>query len=139
MPAKTPSLYRSRHGVFYLRLCLPKGEQQAINKKEIWRSLRTKDAKIARGLALRFTIEKNDATPSKSPKTILEKITNPLRLYPDGSMEFDLSKAEDRQEYEAIKAQKLAQPPSVTDAQRMAWHGKHKKSLSYVTVNWRLE
>ncbi len=139
MPTKTPSLYRSRHGVFYLRVCLPKGEQQTTNKKEIWRSLRTKDAKIARGLALRFAIEKNDAMPSKSPKTILEKITNPLRLYPGGSMEFDLSKAEDRQEYEAIKSKKLAQAPSVTDAQRIAWQAQEIAQLRDSELAFRVK
>jgi integrase len=78
MPAKTPSLYRSRHGVFYLRVCLPEAERSNPKSKEVWRSLRTKDAKIAKGLALRFAIEKNYAMPTKSPKTIADEIANPL-------------------------------------------------------------
>ncbi len=78
MPAKVPSLYRSRHGVFYLRVCLPEAERRNPKSKEVWRSLRTKDAKIAKGLALRFAIEKNYAMPDKSPKTIADEITNPL-------------------------------------------------------------
>ena len=78
MPAKTPHLYRSRHGVFYVRVCLPHAQQVNATSKTVWRSLKTKDARIARGLALRFAIEKNFAMASKSPKTILDEILNPL-------------------------------------------------------------
>lgn len=99
MPAKTPSLYRSRHGVFYLRVCLSEAERSNPKSKEVWRSLRTKDAKIAKGLALRFAIEKNYAMPTKSPKTIADEITNPLSFTSrDGHrIDFDPAKPEEVQ------------------------------------------
>ena len=99
MPAKTPSLYRSRHGVFYLRVCLPEAERSNPKSKEVWRSLRTKDAKIAKGLALRFAIEKNYAMPTKSPQTIADEIANPLSFTSKEGhrIDFDPAKPEEVQ------------------------------------------
>jgi integrase len=78
MPAKVPSLYKSRHGVFYLRVCLTHNERENTTKKEVWRSLKTKDAQTARGLALRFALERNESM--SSPKTILDRTLNPYKL-----------------------------------------------------------
>ncbi len=78
MPAKTPRLYRSRHGVFYLRVCLPERERTHPKSKEVWRSLGTKDARTAQALALRFAIEKTYAMPKKSIKSLIDEIANPL-------------------------------------------------------------
>jgi integrase len=79
MPAKIPSLYRSRHGVYYLRLVLPLAQRSEAPKacKEVWRSLRTKDSQTAKRIALRFAYEKHCADPMKI-KNILEDLTNPL-------------------------------------------------------------
>lgn len=77
MPAKTPRLYQSRHGVFYLRVCLPEGERVRSTSKEVWRSLRTKDPRTAQALALRFAIEKTYLMP-KSLKNLVDEIARPL-------------------------------------------------------------
>lgn len=110
MPAKTPSLYRSRHGVFYLRVCLSEAERSNPKSKEVWRSLRTKDAKIAKGLALRFAIEKNYAMPTKSPKTIADEITNPLSFTTrDGhTIDFDPAKPAEVEFAKAFIAEQTA-------------------------------
>lgn len=92
MPAKTPRLYRSRHGVYYLRVCLPEAERSNPQSKEVWRSLKTKDSRTAQALALRFAIEKTYAMPKKSIKNLVDEIANPLKHFAaDGSaVEFDV-------------------------------------------------
>lgn len=111
MPAKTPSLYRSRHGVFYLRVCLSEAERSNPKSKEVWRSLRTKDAKIGKGLALRFAIEKNYAMPTKSPKTIADEIANPLKHFAaDGTgIDFDINNPAEVKYAEEWVAKKAAE------------------------------
>ena len=52
MSIKTPRLIRDRCGVFYFRLIVPLSWRQIINKTELRRSLRTKDAGTAREAAL---------------------------------------------------------------------------------------
>ena len=54
---KTPRLYRNRFGVYYLRHVLPKLEQAQLRKREIWRSLKTKDADLARCYALSYALD----------------------------------------------------------------------------------
>ena len=49
---KTPRLIRDRCGVYYFRLIVPLTWRQTVKKTEIRRSLRTKDATIARQAAL---------------------------------------------------------------------------------------
>ena len=52
MSIKTPRLIRDRCGVYYFRLIVPLSWRQTVGKTEIRRSLRTKDAAIARQTAL---------------------------------------------------------------------------------------
>ena len=55
-----PHLFKSRHGVFYLRL--------ARGGQEVKRSLRMKDFRQARLLALAFNLELAMKTPDDKPK-----------------------------------------------------------------------
>jgi integrase len=121
MAAKIANLYRSRHGVFYLRVCLTQGERQHTAKKEVWRSLRTKDAQTARGLALRFALEKNYAMPNSPAKSILDKITNPLSFTTkDGhTLDFDPDKPSEAAFAKAFIEQHT-QAPTLTAEQRQA-------------------
>ena len=52
MSIKTPRLIRDRCGVYYFRLIVPLALRQSIGKAELRRSLRTKEADIARHRAL---------------------------------------------------------------------------------------
>ena len=52
MSIKTPRLIRDRCGVFYFRFIVPLTWRNTVNKTEIRRSLRTKDASVARQAAL---------------------------------------------------------------------------------------
>ncbi len=96
MPAKTPRLYQSRHGIFYLRVCLPECERTNAKSKEVWRSLKTKDIRTAQALALRFAIEKTYRMP-KSIKNLVDEITNPLSfITKEGHrIDFDPTKPEE--------------------------------------------
>ena len=49
---KTPRLIRDRCGVYYFRLIVPLALRDTIGKTELRRSLRTKEANIARHRAL---------------------------------------------------------------------------------------
>ena len=49
---KTPRLIQDRCGVYYFRLIVPLSWRRVVEKTEILRSLRTKDALIARQAAL---------------------------------------------------------------------------------------
>lgn|GEM_PF-2794159 len=52
MSIKTPRLIRDRCGVYYFRLIVPLALRDSIGKTELRRSLRTKEADIARHRAL---------------------------------------------------------------------------------------
>ena len=52
MSIKTPRLIQDRCGVFYFRLIVPLSWREYVKKTEIRRSLRTRDAAIAREAAL---------------------------------------------------------------------------------------
>ncbi|PUE55536.1 hypothetical protein B9Z37_02965 [Limnohabitans parvus II-B4] len=125
MPAKTPRLYRSRHGVFYLRVCLPESERSNPQSKEVWRSLKTKDSRTAQALALRFAIEKTYAMPKKSIKSLVDEITNPLSFTSrEGHrIDFDPAKPEEvafAREFIAEHATKSTHDMAEVDRQRLA-------------------
>ena len=112
MATKTPHLYRSRHGVYYLRLVLPLAEQLKSSKHEVWRSLKTKDAKQARGIALRFALEKNFADADMPKKSILDAITHPLIFTSnDGhTIDFDPDKPSEMAFASAFIAEQISKP-----------------------------
>lgn len=56
MSIKTPRLIRDRCGVYYFRLVVPAALRQTIGKIELRRSLRTKDAAVARQKALALSL-----------------------------------------------------------------------------------
>jgi hypothetical protein len=53
---KTPRLIRDRCGVYYFRLVVPAALRQTIGRIELRRSLRTKDAAVARQKALALSL-----------------------------------------------------------------------------------
>ena len=56
MSIKTPRLIQDRCGVYYFRLIVPLALRQSVGKTEFRRSLRTKDAAIARQRALELSL-----------------------------------------------------------------------------------
>lgn len=56
MSIKTPRLIRDRCGVYYFRLVVPAALRQTIGRIELRRSLRTKDAVVARQKALALSL-----------------------------------------------------------------------------------
>jgi integrase len=117
MPAKTPLLYRSRHGVFYLRVCLTHTERQHTNKKEVWRSLKTKDAKTARNLALRFALERNQSMSSL--KNILDRTLSPYKLDLERGIMEAADAADHERMMEAAALIKERKQSDLTDEQKI--------------------
>ena len=125
---KTPRLYRNRFGVYYLRHVLPKLEQAQLGKREIWRSLKTKDADLARCYALSYALDlsKHAIGMSKKPNftDILEKTTTPLKAsVGDVVLDFNLSVPEEAQAYERFLASRTA-AAEPTEAQRSQWRAR---------------
>ena len=56
MSIKTPRLIRDRCGVYYFRFVVPAALRQTVGKTELRRSLRTKDAALARQKALALSL-----------------------------------------------------------------------------------
>lgn len=74
MSIKTPRLIRDRCGVYYFRLIVPLSWRNTVKKTEIRRSLRTKDAGVAREAALLLSakMEALMATAKVKAKTIVK-------------------------------------------------------------------
>nr|WP_231748252.1 hypothetical protein [Burkholderia sp. ABCPW 14] len=82
-----PHLFQSRHGVYYLRLA--RGGQQ------VKRSLRTKDFRQTRLLALAFNLELAMTTPTEKPKSAdfnldAESLKRLDIVFPDGTQVRDI-------------------------------------------------
>nr|WP_052382213.1 hypothetical protein [Paraburkholderia kururiensis] len=89
---KLPHLFKSRHGVFYLRL--------ARGGQEVKRSLRTKDFRQARLLALAFNLELAMKTPDDKPKAAdfnvdAESLKRLDVIFPDGTQVKDINSDDD--------------------------------------------
>lgn len=89
---KLPHLFKSRHGVFYLRL--------ARGGQEVKRSLRTKDFRQARLLALAFNLELAMKTPDDKPKAAdfnldAESLKRLDVIFPDGTQVKDINTDDD--------------------------------------------
>ncbi|WP_133647529.1 tyrosine-type recombinase/integrase [Paraburkholderia flava] len=89
---KLPHLFQSRHGVFYLRL--------ARGGQEVKRSLRTKDFRQARLLALAFNLELAMKTPDNKPKAAdfnldAESLKRLDVVFPDGTQVRDINSDDD--------------------------------------------
>lgn len=130
---KTPRLYRNRFGVYYLRHVLSKLEQVQLGKREIWRSLKTKDPALARCYALSYALDlsKHALGMSKKPNftDILEKTTTPLKAsVGDVVLDFNLSLPEEAQAYERFLASRSA-ATEPTEAQRSQWRARDLDKL----------
>jgi integrase len=86
MSLKVPRLGKNRHGVFYVRAIFFAQNGQRHLKQH---SLLTKDPQEARTLALKFNLDIEERRMN------IKNFSNPLRLYPDGSIEADLTKPEE--------------------------------------------
>lgn len=89
---KLPHLYQNRFGVYYLRL--------ARNGQEVKRSLRTKDFRQARLLALAFNLELAMKTPTEKPKAADFNLDpDALKrldvVFPDGTQVKDINTDDD--------------------------------------------
>lgn len=89
---KLPHLFQSHHGVFYLRL--------ARGGQEVKRSLRTKDFRQARLLALAFNLKLAMKTPDDKPKAAdfnldAESLKRLDVIFPDGTQVKDINSDDD--------------------------------------------
>jgi integrase len=115
---KTPRLIQDRCGVFYFRLIVPLSLRQIVKKTEIRRSLRTKDAGMAREAALLLSA-RMEALLSNSKKSGLEKTIPALtdwmtsneafkmkvRIFKNGEAEIETDTLEEAREARAIVAE----------------------------------
>lgn len=74
MGISAPRLRQSRHGVFVFRYLVPNEFQQDLGKKELRRSLRTKNPAIARLLALNLNVAIERAIRYLSPSVAMDEI-----------------------------------------------------------------
>lgn len=91
-PCTSCPTFKSRHGVFYLRL--------ARGGQEVKRSLRTKDFRQARLLALAFNLELAMKTPDDKPKAAdfnvdAESLKRLDVIFPDGTQVKDINTDDD--------------------------------------------
>ncbi len=118
MSIKTPRLIQDRCGVYYFRLIVPLSWRHTVKKTEIRRSLRTKDAGIAREAALLLSA-RMEALLSNSKKSGLDEsmqvindwITDTeskkmvVRIYKNGEAEIEADTLEEAREARAIVAE----------------------------------
>jgi integrase len=112
---KTPRLIQDRCGVYYFRLIVPLSWRRTVKKTEIRRSLRTKDAGIAREAALMLSA-RMEALLSNSKKSGLDEsmqsITDwmmdtdahkmKVRIFKNGGAEIEADTLEEAKEARAI-------------------------------------
>lgn len=134
MSIKTPRLIKDRCGVYYFRLVVPLPWRHIVNKTEIRRSLRTKDAGIAREAALLLcarmeaiiATSKAKANAKGSIQTPMDKATEQellgwlgnseaykmkLRVFKDGSAEIETDTEEEAKAAQGIVADLATMPP----------------------------
>lgn len=119
MSIKTPRLIRDRCGVYYFRWIVPLPWRQAVGKREIRRSLRTKDAATARRAALLLSAQMEALMAEKKAKPadgglagldddLLAWMHNNgapkmlVRFYKDGSAHIETDTAEEAKEARLI-------------------------------------
>ena len=132
MSIKTPRLIQDRCGVYYFRLIVPLSWRHIVKKTEIRRSLRTKDAGIAREAALLLCarMEAIMATSKAKAKsgiqTPIDKATEQellgwlrnseaykmkVRVFKDGSAEIETDTEAEAKAAQGIVADLAAMPP----------------------------
>lgn len=96
MPASTPYLYKNRNGNFYLRIVATKRQIASGTARDTWRSLKTKDPKEAKILALSFALEKAQAQIPMPKPRVSDFLQQLKQTAADGeSIDFDLSKPDE--------------------------------------------
>ncbi len=131
MSIKTPRLIRDRCGVYYFRLIVPLSWREIVGKTEIRRSLRTKEASVARQAALALSAQlegvmrgrKKTDVPSKVEEDLLsflhenEAYKTKVRIYADGSVDIDADTVEEaRVAKEIVEAYRKEHPNSIRGA-----------------------
>jgi len=114
---KTPRLIQDRCGVYYFRLIVPLSWRHIVEKTEIRRSLRTKDALIARQAALLLSA-RIEALMASSKQTSLQLAENQLkalfnneapkmkvRVFGNGELDIETDTLEEAKEARAIVAE----------------------------------
>ncbi|WP_241172554.1 integrase [Burkholderia gladioli] len=107
---KLPHLYKNRFGVYYLRLVRA--------GKESKRSLRTKDFRQAKLLALAFNLELAMKTPADKPKAA-DFILDPDEakrldvIFPDGTQVKDINTDDDVRRAKELFGDRFAPAPSI--------------------------
>lgn len=123
MSIKTPRLIRDRCGVYYFRFIVPLAWRKVVKKTEIRRSLRTKDAAIARQAALLLSTRmevfvanskatlagKQQLTPEQEQELLGWTHSNEankmiVRRYGNGHIEIETDTPEEAKEARAILA-----------------------------------
>lgn len=147
MSIKTPRLIQDRCGVFYFRFIVPLSLRQIVKKTEIRRSLRTKDAGMAREAALLLSA-RVEALLSNSKKSNLDasmqSITDwmtdteahkmKVRIFKNGEAEIETDTLEEAREARAIVAEhakmRSASASEVLDALPMSRCGTTLESAN---------
>ena len=120
MSIKTPRLIRVRCGVFYFRFIVPFTQRNTVKKTEIRRSLRTKDAVIARQAALLLStrmgvfVANSKNMPGKDPLSeqqllgwmqMNEAYKMKVRIFGNGEAEIETDTLEEVKDARAIVAE----------------------------------
>ncbi|MBK9441827.1 MAG: hypothetical protein IPN53_11150 [Comamonadaceae bacterium] len=126
MSIKTPRLIRDRCGVYYFRLIVPLSLRHIVKKTEIRRSLRTKDAAMARQAALLLSVRmeailaKSKAGPltnQKEPPGLMDWMDSSqankmvVRVFKDGSAEIETDTEAEAKAAQGIVADLATMPP----------------------------
>ena len=127
MSIKTPRLIRDRCGVYYFRLIVPLSWRASVGKTEIRRSLRTKEASVARQAALALSAQleavmgsRKTEEPSRSEAELLawmhqnDAYKTIVRIYKDGGARIEADTLEEAREARAIvEAYRKDQPEAI--------------------------
>ncbi|MFZ2986744.1 DUF6538 domain-containing protein, partial [Ideonella sp.] len=108
MAAKPARLARNRHGTFTFRWIVPVPLRERVGaRREIRVSLRTKDCRTARILALELNLEleRLRAAMSKDPTADLRHLINPLTLKLPGGIEAEIKTDEDLRLFQSFLTQ----------------------------------
>ena len=126
MSIKTPRLIQDRCGVYYFRLIVPLSLRHIVKKTEIRRSLRTKDAAMARQAALLLSVrmeailaksKAGPATNQKEPPGLMDWMDSSqankmvVRVFKDGSAEIETDTEEEAKAARGIVADLATMPP----------------------------
>ncbi|MHA4870062.1 DUF6538 domain-containing protein [Duganella sp. PWIR1] len=157
MSIKTPRLIRDRCGVFYFRYIVPLAWRVTIQKKEIRRSLRTKDANTARHAALLLSAQLEifmaKSKAAAKEQTLLDKQGEELlafmhdstvhkmlvRYFPNGEMHVETDTPEEARAARAIVADHAKMRALATQAVDVLPSSRCGTTLAVAKADYELE